>query len=87
VGVLEGDSLYLVPLHGTDTNWYRNLLSNPAILVTAGEAELSGEATPIEDADRVTEVVYQFGAKHGADQMETLYSKLDPAVEVPISSV
>jgi hypothetical protein len=54
--------------------------------VTAGEAELSGEATPIEDADRVAEVVDRFGAKYGANQMETLYSKLDAAVEVPISS-
>ena len=25
----EGDTLYLVPVRGTDTDWYRNLLKTP----------------------------------------------------------
>jgi deazaflavin-dependent oxidoreductase (nitroreductase family) len=83
--VHEGDSLYLVPVSGTESNWYRNLLANPALRVQAGETELSADAIPIEDPDRVAEVVDRFRGKYGADKMETLYSRLDAAVEIPIS--
>jgi deazaflavin-dependent oxidoreductase (nitroreductase family) len=84
--VHEGDSLYLVPVSGTESSWYRNLLANSTIRVRAGETGLTADAIPIEDTDRVAEVVDRFGAKYGADKMESLYSRLDAAVEVPISS-
>ena len=84
--VHEGDNLYLVPLHGTDTNWYRNMLADPAIRVRAGGAEIGAEAVPLDDPGRVEEVVDLFRSRYGADKMETLYSKLDAAVEVPLSS-
>ena len=29
--VAEGDTLYLLPVHGSDTQWYQNLLRNPKI--------------------------------------------------------
>ena len=59
--VHEGDSQYLVPVSGTESNWYRNLLADPAIRVRAGETELSADAIPIEDVDRVAEVVDRIG--------------------------
>ena len=29
--VLEGEKLYLLPVHGSDTQWYKNVLQNPLI--------------------------------------------------------
>lgn len=34
--VREGDRVYLVPLKGADTDWYKNVLKEPAIRVAAG---------------------------------------------------
>ena len=31
--VLEGENLYLLPVRGSDTRWYRNVLKNPSIPV------------------------------------------------------
>ena len=28
--VLEGEKLYLLPVQGSDTQWYRNVLKNPS---------------------------------------------------------
>ncbi len=28
--VLEGEKLYLLPVKGSDTQWYRNVLKNPS---------------------------------------------------------
>jgi deazaflavin-dependent oxidoreductase (nitroreductase family) len=84
--VQEGESLYLVPISGSDSNWYRNLLKTPAVRLSAGDAELSANATPIGDPAKVDEVVEKFRSKYGADKMEAYYSKLDAAVEVPVAS-
>jgi hypothetical protein len=31
--VLEGEKLYLLPVQGSDTQWYRNVLKNPSIRI------------------------------------------------------
>jgi hypothetical protein len=31
--VLEGQKLYLLPVHGSATQWYQNVLQNPQIPV------------------------------------------------------
>ena len=33
--VLEGKKLYLLPVQGSDTQWYRNVLQNPTIRIEA----------------------------------------------------
>ena len=33
--VLDGDKLYLLPVQGSDTQWYKNLLQNPSIRIDA----------------------------------------------------
>ena len=34
--VLEGDKLYLLPVNGSDTQWYKNVLENSSIQIEAG---------------------------------------------------
>ena len=36
---LDGDKLYLLPVQGSDTQWYKNVLKNPSIRIGAGGAE------------------------------------------------
>jgi hypothetical protein len=33
--VLEGEKLYLLPVQGSDTQWYKNVLQNPSIRIDA----------------------------------------------------
>ena len=37
--VWDDDRLYLLPVRGSDTQWYKNVLKNPAIRVDARGAE------------------------------------------------
>src|SRR6476660_9047839 len=32
--VQEDDKLYLLPVQGSDTNWYRNVLKNPSVKIS-----------------------------------------------------
>jgi deazaflavin-dependent oxidoreductase (nitroreductase family) len=84
--VEEGESLYLVPVTGTESNWYRNLVETREVRVSAGDAELSADAIPISDQARVDQVVDRFREKYGADRVTAYYPKLDAAVEVPLTS-
>jgi hypothetical protein len=82
--VLEGSTLYLLPVRGSDGEWYRNVLEHPTIVVSARGTRLSATAIPITDRARVRDVVEKFRAKHGADDVKKYYTKFDVAVEVDL---
>jgi len=83
--VLEGDSLYLLPVSGSDTQWYKNVLKNPSIRIEARGAESELRATPIAEAEGVKSVVAKFRAKYGAGDVKKYYSKFDVGVVAEIT--
>ena len=78
--VSEDDRLYLLPVQGSDTQWYKNVLKNPSIRIDARDAEAKLKAVPITDAAQVKSVVEKFRAKYGASDVKKYYSKFDVAV-------
>jgi len=78
--VLENDKLYLLPVQGSDTQWYKNALKNPSIRIDARGAEAEFKVVPITDATQVSSVVEKFRAKYGASDVKKYYSKFDVAV-------
>jgi len=77
---LEDDKLYLLPVQGSDTQWYKNVLKNPRIRIDARGAEAEFQAIPITDAKQVTSVAEKFRAKYGTSDVKKYYSKFDVAV-------
>jgi deazaflavin-dependent oxidoreductase (nitroreductase family) len=84
--VHDGDKLYLMPVRGSKTQWYRNVLKNPTIRVAADGTELTAQATPITDPGRVSEVEQKFRAKYGDANVERYYPKRDVGVEAALDS-
>ena len=78
--VSEEDKLYLLPVRGSDTQWYKNVLKNPAIRIDARSAEAEFNAVAVTDAKQVASVVEKFRAKYGAGDVKKYYSKFDVAV-------
>ena len=78
--VLEGEKLYLLPVQGSDTQWYKNVLRNPAIRIKAGGAEAEFKLVPVTDGKQVSSVVEKFREKYGSKDVKKYYSKLDVAV-------
>ncbi len=68
--VLEGEKLYLLPVQGSDTQWYKNVLKNPSIQIDAHSAEAKLQAVPITDAAEVSSVVKKFREKYGASDVK-----------------
>ena len=78
--VLEDDKLYLLPVQGSDTQWYKNVLNNPTIRIDARGAGAELKAVPVTVAKQVSSVVEKFRAKYGANDVKKYYSKFDAAV-------
>jgi len=83
--VLEGDTLYLLPVQGSDTQWYKNVLQNRRIRISAGEVTGEFDAAPVTDPKTVASVVEKFRAKYGASEIKKYYSNFDVAVVVKIA--
>jgi deazaflavin-dependent oxidoreductase (nitroreductase family) len=81
--VLEGEKLYLLPVKGSDSDWYKNILKTPSMRLNAGGKEWTAEVTPITDKGNVHGIVEKFRDKYGDDQVKKYYSKFDVAVDVP----
>ena len=78
--VSEDDKLYLLPVKGSDTQWYKNVLTKPSIRIEARGTEAEVKVVPVTDAAQVASVVEKFRAKYGAGDVKKYYSKFDVAV-------
>jgi len=77
--VSDEEKLYLLPVKGSATQWYKNVLEKPSIRIDAFGAEAELKAVPVTEAAQVSAVVEKFRAKYGSD-VKKYYSKFDVAV-------
>jgi len=82
--VLDGEKLYLLPVQGSDTQWYKNILQNPSLRIEARGAEAEFQAIPITEAKAVKAVIEKFREKYGAGDVKKYYSQFDVAVFVEL---
>src|SRR5258707_15844933 len=78
--VSEDNKLYLLPVSGSDTQWYKNVLKNPSIQIEAGGGKAERKGCPVKDPKQVSSIVEKFRAKYGPSDVKKYYSKLDVAV-------
>ncbi len=74
------DKLYLLPVQGPETQWYKNVLKNPSLHIEAGGAAADYKAIPLTDTKQVSSVVEKFRKKYGAADVKKYYSKFDVAI-------
>jgi hypothetical protein len=82
--VHEGNTLYLLPVQGSDTNWYKNLLVDPTLKISVNGTEIPVSGKPITDSNSVDDIVRKFKSKYGEGDVKKYYPKVDVAVEVPL---
>jgi deazaflavin-dependent oxidoreductase (nitroreductase family) len=75
--VAEGDTLYLLPVHGSETQWYKNVLKNPSIRIDArgAEAEIGDREVPRKvRGEGREEILFEIrrGGRHGIGLTTTL---------------
>lgn len=80
---LDGDTLYLIPVKGTDTEWYKNLLKTPTIRLSARGKSFTAGSRILTDQARLDKILDKFRDKYGRN-VKSYYPKYDVAVEVSL---
>ena len=80
--VQEEKKLYLLPVAGSNTSWFKNILANPTIQITVQGKILTAKSIPITEQDKVKVIVEKFKKKHGLEEIKKYYTNLDVAVEM-----
>jgi hypothetical protein len=82
--VFEDGKVYLLPVKGSDTQWYKNAMKNRGMTIGVQDAKAEIQAEPITDGTGVSSVVEKFRAKYGAGDVKKYYSKFDVAMVADI---
>ena len=81
---LDGDRLYLIPVKGSDTEWYKNLHKTPTIRLAArGGRTLTAIPRFFTDQAHLDNILEKFRDKYGRN-VKSYYPKYDVAVEIPL---
>jgi hypothetical protein len=83
--VHEADALHLLPVKGSDSEWFKNAQKNPSVTLVAGGVEWTARATTITDPAKVRQIADRFRDKYRAEEVAKYYSKFDVAVRVPLA--
>jgi len=80
--VVDRTTVYLLPVYGTDTKWYKHVTINPEIELSVDGKKVRAQTRSLLDAQQLTDVTDRFRSKYG--QLEMYYRKLDVAIAVMI---
>ena len=80
--VSEGNTVYLLPVQGSDTNWYKNILIDPTLKISINNEEISVRGKPITDSSGINDIVSKFKSKYSEGEVKKYYTNFDVAVEI-----
>lgn len=83
--VLAEDALWLLPVYGSQTQWYRNLLTNPTITIMVKSEQRTLRARALKETQAVRKVIRWFRKKYTPEIVAKLYpGPLNVAVKVKL---
>jgi hypothetical protein len=83
--VRENDKVYLLPVTGSRSQWYKNLVASPDLCLTAGGIAYHASGSRVTDPRQVGHIVDDFRARYGREDVAKYYSNPDVAVAVTLS--
>ena len=78
--VLKDEKLQLLPVQGSETQWFKNILKNPRIRISARGEKAEFRAKPLRDSKAVGSIANEFREKYGAEDVKKYCSQFDVAV-------
>jgi hypothetical protein len=82
--VREGKTVFLMPVTGSKSQWFRNVLKSKRMKISSGKLSLDLSVRPIIELEKVGSVAEKFRKKHGAADVKKYYTGFDAAVELTL---
>lgn len=83
--VVDGKRLFLLPVRGARTQWYKNVLVNPAITIRSDSQSQTFSTRAIDNPKAVGTVVEAFRKKYTAQDIARYYDHPNVAIEVHLA--
>jgi hypothetical protein len=80
--VLKGTELLLLPVTGTDSQWYKNIVLDPQVKISSNGQSFNGKIRTITEKNQVEEVIELFRGKYGASDVKRYYPKPNVAASL-----
>jgi len=71
--VLKGTEVLLLPVTGTSSQWYKNIVQNSLVKITFSGQTVTGKLHPITGKREVGEVIQLFEKKYGPRDVKRYY--------------
>lgn len=81
---LEGRKLYLLPIYGSKSNWYKNAAAHPSIRISAGGRQAQVNVQTVTGPEEVARITSLFRERYGAADVARYYSNFDAALEADL---
>ncbi len=82
--VLREKELLLLPVTGTDSEWYKNVLQNPQVKLHTSQQTFEGKLRLITQRKQVDEVIELFNRKYGASDIKKYYPNPNVAASLQL---
>lgn len=82
--VLEGEKLYLLPVFGSETQWFKNFEKSRVLGISGRGWQANFKPAIMRDSEEVTAVTDKFRSKYGAADVKKYYKKFDVALRVDL---
>ncbi len=82
--VVRGTELLLLPVTGTDSQWYKNILLDPQVKISYSRQTFGGKLRVITERRQVDEVIELFKGKYGPSDIKKYYPKPNVAAILPL---
>ncbi len=83
--VLRRNEVLFLPVRGSQTQWYKNILENPLVRISVASQTYGGRLETITEKREVSEIVELFRKKYGAGDVKKYYPRIDVAARLPVA--
>jgi hypothetical protein len=83
--VADEHGIWLLPVSGSDTRWYRNVEKNGVFTIRGGGEQPTFACAAPKDPQAVNKVVERFREKYSPEEIKRWYKGLDVAVQIPLA--
>jgi hypothetical protein len=82
--VVRGTELLLLPVTGTNSQWYKNILQDPQVKIISSGQSVTGKLRPITLKREVAKVIELFEKKYGPRDVKRYYPNPNVAASLPL---
>lgn len=82
--VREAKTVFLLPVKGSNSEWYKNVEKSKKTTISSGQLKLQLAARIVTDPKKVSQIIDKFRKKYSASEVKKYYTNFDAGIELTL---